>query len=77
MLIYTVTIRELYPIDDMGTWTSSFSSREKAEAFIEKAREKFEEHNDDGNYSFTVDSGVLDSEAYLDWIDDYYKDLEG
>lgn len=73
-IIYTVTIRGLYPNDDMDPWTSAFSSREKAEAFIEKVCEKFEEHGDDGNYTISVDSGVLDSEAYLDWIDDFYEE---
>ena len=68
MKIYTVTIieREDY---EMEPWVTSFSSREKAEAFMDKVIEKLRQYGAEYCVSVTFDSGELDDEIYLDWVD--------
>lgn len=68
MKICTVTIIER---DDheMEPWVTSFSSREKAEAFMDKVTAKLREYGAENDVSVTYDSGDLDDEMYLDWVD--------
>ena len=68
MKICTVTILERGDFD-MEPWVTSFSSREKAEAFVEKAKEKLRQYGVEDEVSVTYDSGEVDDEMYLDWID--------
>lgn len=74
-MIYTVTIVERGD-DDMMPWVTAFSSEEKAEAFIEKVKAKLRLYGVEDQVSVTCDSGNLDDEMYLDWIDARYSDLE-
>lgn len=68
MHVFTVTIMEKGDME-MTPWVSSFSSREKAEAFVEKAKEKLRGLGIEDEVGVTIDSGELDDEQYLDWID--------
>lgn len=65
--IYTVSITD----GDREPWISSFSSRERAEAFKCKAKERLKQYGATW-VSVESDKGSLDSEEYLEWIDDTY-----
>lgn len=75
MKIFTVTIIERGD-NEMEPWVTSFSSKEKAKAFMEKAIAKIEEYGVRDDVSITCDSGEIDDEMYLDWIDARWEECE-
>ena len=68
MTVFTVTIIEKQDYE-MEPWVSSFSSRENAEGFKGAVEAKLREYGMDDQVSVSIDSGELDSEKYLDWVD--------
>ena len=48
---------------------SSFSSREQALEFQRKVEEKLDSYGVSGAFLITMDSGDLNDEQYLDWLD--------
>lgn len=71
--IYTVSLKSNIETD-MDVMTSSFSTREKAERFAEKLRDKLKSLNLDG-FQVSIDSGYLDDDTtYIDWIEEMYKE---
>ena len=65
--IATITICRCDP--DCLPWVSSFSSREKALEFKRKVEEKLDSYGVSDGFLVTIDSGPLDDEDYLNWID--------
>ena len=71
--IYTVSLKSNIETD-MDVMTSSFSTREKAERFAEKLRDKLKSLNLDG-FQVSIDGGYLDDDTtYIDWIEEMYKE---
>lgn len=71
--IYTVSLKSNIETD-MDVMTSSFSTREKAERFAKKLRDKLKFLNLDG-FQVSIDSGYLDDDTtYIDWIEEMYKE---
>ena len=71
--IYTVSLKSNIEID-MDVMTSSFSTREKAERFAEKLRDKLKSLNLDC-FQVSIDSGYLDDDTtYIDWIEEMYEE---
>ncbi|MDL2206548.1 hypothetical protein LJC33_06550 [Eubacteriales bacterium OttesenSCG-928-N13] len=68
--IWTVTIDHGYM--NAQPWTSSFSTEAAAMKFKAKAEKKIKAHNIDDFVSAVIDSGYLDSEEYLEWLDETY-----
>ena len=54
---------------DGKPWVSAFSSRPKAEAFRQKLKDKLIAYGVSDLFIITIDSGDLDDEQYLEWID--------
>ena len=69
--IYTVSIYDMLD-EDMDIWTASFTSRKKAESFMEAVEEKLSGYELDETVKVTFDSGVPNEDDYLGWIDDRY-----
>lgn len=69
--IYTVSIINT---DDpcASSWTTPFSSRAKAEAFMKKAEERIKQLDLEWFLKVELDSMELDSEDYLTWLDEEY-----
>ena len=59
--IYTVSLKSSIETD-MDVMTSSFSTREKAERFAEKLRDKLKLLNLD-DFQVSIDSGYLDDDT--------------
>ena len=70
--IYTVAIKDLES-EEMDIWTSAFSTREKAEAFMQEAKRKLAVLGIT-TVQVCLDSGYLDDDMYLGWIDDRYAE---
>ncbi len=70
--IYTVAIKDLES-KEMDIWTSAFSTREKAEAFMQEAKRKLAVRGIT-TVQVCLDSGYLDDDMYLGWIDDRYAE---
>lgn len=66
-IITTVTINRCD--SDYTPWVSSFSSRALALSFKQRVEEKLDSYGVSGDFLITLDSGTLDDEQYLDWID--------
>lgn len=75
MEVYTVSIRERGD-EDMDIWTSAFSTRELAEEFAKKAKERLAGYSMEDEWQISIDSAELNDEMYLDWIDSRYEDYE-
>ena len=73
--VYTVSIKDLEGDDD-DIWTAAFSTGEKADAFVEKAKQKLEAYGI-SSVQVCLDVSYLDDEMYLEWIDERYGDGEG
>lgn len=71
-IIYTVAITNIIQPDCMP-WISSFSSREKANAFIAEAEERISSVGAEHLLTVTLDSGRLNSTNYLDEIVETYS----
>ncbi len=67
--IYTVTISTNEP--ESLPWVTPFSNRTRAYAFKKKAEAKLRSYNVE-DVTVSVDSAELDSDSYLDWIDEEY-----
>ena len=65
--IYTVTLDRCD--SEHMPWVSSFSSREQALEFQRKVEEKLDSYGVSGAFLITMDSGDLNDEQYLDWLD--------
>ena len=72
MTLWLVSIKERHA--DSDAWLSVFSTEEKADAFIAKAKGKLHEHNELSEFEITKDFGNIDDEMYLRWIDERYDD---
>ena len=72
-MIYTVVIHNNEP--DCAPWVSSFSTRELADRFMQEAKKLLEKY---GASDVRVESDCteLDSDEYLEWIDDTYQDYD-
>lgn len=70
--IFTVAIKNL-ECDEADIWISSFSTREAAEAFKQEAKRKLAVYNVT-TAQVCLDSGYLDDDMYLSWLDDRYGD---
>ena len=71
--IHTVSFKSLIE-PDMDIMTSSFSTREKAERFAEKLRDKLKSLNLDG-FQVSIDGGYLDDNCtYVDWLEEIYME---
>ncbi len=68
--IYVVSINFLEC--DCDVWMAPFSSREKANEFRDKVKKKLAAVHCDDIVQVCVDSGTLDSEGYLNWLDERY-----
>lgn len=72
--IYTVSI--INTADPCASsWTTPFSSRAKAEAFMKKAEERIKQLGLEWFLKIDLDSMKLDSEEYLTWLDEEYGGL--
>ena len=65
--ITTICISRCDP--ECTPWVSSFSSRERAVEFQRKVEEKLDSYGVSGAFLITMDSGDLNDEQYLDWLD--------
>lgn len=73
--IWTVSIKDrLEP--EMSIWTASFSTEKKADAFIEKVKERLKKYDALETTDVVKDKSYLDDEMYLDWIDDRWCEYE-
>ena len=72
--ITTITINRCDP--DCLPWVSAFSSREKAISFKRKVEEKLEFYGKSDLFLVTMDSGELDDEQYLEWLDAEFGEEE-
>lgn len=71
--IWTVSIKDrLEP--EMSIWTASFSTEEKANAFVKKVKEKLKSYGALDTTDVIKDRSYLDDEMYLDWIDDRWSE---
>ena len=73
-VITTVTIDRCD--SEYTPWVSSFSSRALALAFKQKVEAKLDSYGVSGDFLITLDSGALDNEQYLDWIDAEFGEEE-
>ncbi len=73
--VYTVSMRERGD-EDMDIWTSAFSTRELAEEFAKKAKERLARYGMEDEWQISIDSAELNDEMYLDWIDARCDDCE-
>lgn len=73
--VYIVAMKERDD-ESMDIWAAPFTSRERAAAFVEKVCERLEKYGMDGKWDISIDSGEMDSEMYLDWIDARYDEEE-
>lgn len=71
-IMYNVAIKDLED-DECDIWISSFSTREKAEAFMKEAKRKLCDLNI-CTVQVCLDSAYVDDDMYLGWIDDRYGD---
>lgn len=71
--IWTVSIKDRED-DDMDIWTASFSSEKAADKFRTAAEEKLKGYGVLNTVDVIKDSGLIDDDAYLSWIDDRYGD---
>ena len=69
--IWTVSIKDREDAE-MDIWTASFSTEKKAEDFKAKAEEKLKGYGVYGTVDVCIDCSYLDSEVYLEWLDDRY-----
>lgn len=69
--IFTVTIVD-HGDDDCEPWVSSFSDRDKANAFISEAKARLKRFGADDHTTVSLDHGDLDDDEYLEWIDERY-----
>lgn len=72
--IYTVTLDRCD--SEHMPWVSSFSSRTKAIEFKQKVEEKLDSYGVSNIFLVTMDSGELDDEQYLEWIDAEFGEEE-
>ena len=68
---YTVTIAD-YSDPDCQPWTTVFTSRKRAEAFMQAAKDKLAQYDGADAVTVTLDAGLEDDEMYLDWIEERY-----
>lgn len=68
--IFTVAIKDL-ACEEMDIWTSAFSTRELAEEFMRAVRRKLAAYGVT-TVQVCLDSGDLDGDVYLSWLDDRY-----
>lgn len=68
--IFTVAIKDL-ACEEMDIWTSAFSTRELAEEFMRAVRRKLAVYGVT-TVQVCLDSGDLDGDVYLSWLDDRY-----
>ena len=61
---------------DYTPWVSSFSSRARAVEFKRKVEEKLDSYGVSDIFLVTMDSGELDDEQYLEWIDAEFREEE-
>lgn len=69
--IHTVTIVNIadpYAV----VWSTPFSDRKRATAFMEKVWERIKKYNLVAYLKVTIDNIELDSEEYLTWLDEEY-----
>ena len=73
MIVFTVSFKSLIETD-MDVMTSSFSTREKAEAFEEKLKERFEKLGL-SDFQISIDAGYIDDDTtYINWINDTFEE---
>lgn len=68
--VFTVAIKDL-ECEEMDIWTSAFSTRELAEEFMRAVRRKLAAYGVT-TVQVCLDSGDLDGDVYLSWLDDRY-----
>lgn len=69
--IHTVTI--VNTADPCAAvWSTPFSDRKRATAFMEKVWERIKKYNLVAYLKVTIDNMELDSEEYLTWLDEEY-----
>lgn len=68
--IYTVAIKDL-ECNEADIWSSAFSTREAAENFKVEVEAKLAEYGITTS-QVCLDSGYLDDDMYLGWLDDRY-----
>ena len=74
MAIWTVTLSWKDPTRE--AWVSSFSTEDKALAFMRALDAKCAQYGLPDDAIITIDSGELDSEHYLDWMDSEYGEAQ-
>lgn len=73
MIIFTVSFKSLIETD-MDVMTSSFSSREKAKAYAQKLKDRFETLGL-SDFQISIDAGYIDDDTtYIEWIDNTFKE---
>ena len=72
---YIVAMKERSD-DEMSIWASPFTSREKAEAFVAKVKQRLAQYGMENEWQIDIDSGEMNDEQYLVWIDARYEDYE-
>lgn len=73
--VYTVAIKDL-ECSEADIWISAFSTREAAENFKAEAEAKLAEYGITTT-QVCLDSGYLDDDMYLSWLDDRYGNSGG
>ena len=68
--VYTVAIKDL-ECEEMDIWTSAFSTRALAEEFMREVRRRLAAYGVT-TVQVCLDSGALDGDVYLSWLDDRY-----
>ena len=66
-IITTIAVCRCDP--DCLPWVSSFSTREKALEFKHRVEDKVDSYGVSDIFLVTIDSGPLDDEEYLNWLD--------
>ena len=69
--IWTVSIKDREDAE-MDIWTASFSTEKQADEFKEKAENKLKKYGVFETVDVIKDCSYLDSEMYLEWLDDRY-----
>jgi hypothetical protein len=73
--IYIVSMKE-YGDDEMSILSAPFSNRKKADEFVLKVKERLAKYHMKDEWQIDIDSGEMNDEQYLDWIDARYEDCD-
>lgn len=73
--VYIVAMKERGD-EEMSIWAAPFVSRRKAEEFVRTVKERLAKYDMEDEWQIDIDSGMMNDDQYLDWIDARYEERE-